>query len=187
MAEEQNDFTQGSRIKLTEPTAEYEEDIWRFRQEIIASNDKDKFAGCGNLERCSSAKEWIDTIKLQKNEGTCPKDRAPARIYLAVRETDHKIVGIIDLRYHINTPVLSAWGGHMGYSVRPDERRKGYAKEMVRQNLINFKKMNISRVMVTCDEDNAASEKTILANGGVFEKTVEVDDCVIKRFWITTE
>ncbi len=75
----------------------------------------------------------------------------------------------------------------MGYSVRPDERRNGYAKEMVRQNLINFKKMNISRVMVTCDEDNAASEKAILADGGVFEKTGEVDDCVIKRFWITTQ
>ncbi|MDE5597210.1 MAG: GNAT family N-acetyltransferase, partial [Lachnospiraceae bacterium] len=149
-----SDFVQEGSIRLIEPTMEYAEDIWRFRQEILSSNDKDKFAGCGNLEACLSVKEWIDTINLHKNAQTCPKDRVPSRIYIAVREKDNRIVGIIDLRYHINTPVLSTWGGHMGYYVRPDERKKGYAREMVRQNLQNFKNMNIRKVMVTCIEDN---------------------------------
>ena len=67
-----------SSIKLIEPTMEYEEDIWQFRQEIIDSNDQDKFAGCGNLERCSSAKEWIDTIRLHKNVETCPNNKVPS-------------------------------------------------------------------------------------------------------------
>lgn len=174
-----------SNIKLIEPTIEYEKDIWQFRQEIISSNDMDKFAGCGNLEKCFSSKEWIDTIKLHKTVETCPKDKVPSMIYIAVRETDNRIVGIIDLRYHINTPILSTWGGHMGYYVRPNERKKGYAKEMVRQNLQNCKALNIKKVMITCDANNSASERTILSNGGVFEKNVEVDGCIIKRYWIT--
>lgn len=172
-------------IKLIEPTMDYEEDIWQFRQEILAANDKDKFAGCGNLEECLSVREWIDTINLYQTAETCPKGRVPAKFYIAVREEDNRIVGVIDLRYHINTPVLRTWGGHMGYSVRPAERHKGYAREMVRQNLQNYKKLDIKKVMITCDEGNSASRKVIMANGGVFEKNVEVDDCVIERYWIT--
>lgn len=172
-------------IKLIEPTTEYEEDIWRFRQEIIASNDRDKFAGCGDLETCQSAKEWIDTIKLHKSMETCPKDRVPSNTYIAVRETDNRIVGVIDLRHHINHPILSTWGGHIGYYVRPTERGKGYAKEMLRQNLQNCRRLNITKVLITCDADNLASEKTILANAGVFEREIEVDGCPMKRYWIT--
>ncbi|MDE7416220.1 MAG: GNAT family N-acetyltransferase [Lachnospiraceae bacterium] len=73
----------------------------------------------------------------------------------------------------------------MGYYVRPSEREKGYAKEMIRQNLQHCKALDIKRVLITCDEDNLASEKTILANGGIFEKSIEVDGCLIKRYWIT--
>lgn len=172
-------------IRLMEPTMEYEKDIWQFRQEVIDSNDKDKFAGCGNLEQCSSAKEWIDTVCLYKSAETCPKDKVPSSIYIAVRERDNRIVGVIDLRHHINHPVLGTWGGHMGYYVRPSERKKGYAKEMVRQNLQNCSVLHIRKVLVTCDEDNLASEKTILANGGVYEKSIEVDGSRIRRYWIT--
>lgn len=172
-------------IELIEPTLEYEEDIWRFRQEIIDSDDDDKFAGCGNLEVCSSAKEWIDTIRIRSSAETCPKDKVPSNVYIAVRLSDNKIVGIIDLRHHINHPVLSTWGGHIGYYVRSSERKKGYAKEMLRQNLLNCKKLGIKKVLITCDANNQESEKTILANGGVFEKHIEVDGKIIKRFWIT--
>ncbi len=172
-------------IKLIEPTAEYEKDIWQFRQEIISSNDRDKFAGCGNLEECLSAKEWIDTVRLNKSAKTCQKDRVPSAVYIAVRESDNRIVGIIDLRYHINTPVLSTWGGHMGYYIRPTERQKGYAKEMLRLNLENCRALHIDKVLITCDAENLASEKTILANGGIFEKNIEVDNRIVKRYWIT--
>lgn len=173
-------------IRLVEPTMEYEEEIWSFRQEIMDSNDQDQFAGCGNLRTCGSAKEWIDSLKLCKSD-VCSRDQVPSDTYIAVRSSDHKIVGVIDLRHHINHPILGTWGGHMGYTVRPTERGRGYAREMLRQNLQNCRNLNIYKILITCDADNPASEKTILANAGVFEKEIEVDGCRIKRYWITLD
>ena len=161
-----------NEIKLMEPTIEYKEDIWKFRQEIMDSSDYDKFAGCGTLEQSSTALEWIETTKRGSNKDTCPADKVPSNIYIAVRLTDNKIVGIIDLRHHIEHPVLSTWGGHIGYYVRPNERGRGYGKEMLRQNLMNARKLGIKKVLITCNDDNTASEKTILANGGVFENSL---------------
>lgn len=173
------------KIKLLKPTMDYADDIMKFRQEIFEAKDEDAFAGCGNLESCETAQQWIDTITLMENPETCPEGRVSANIFIAVRVSDHKIVGVIDLRHHLGNPVLSSWGGHFGYIVRPSERKKGYAKEMVRQNLEKSKELGLHKVMITCDRNNTASERTILANGGVFEKEVLVDGGYTKRFWVT--
>ena len=120
-------------------------------------------------------------------EETCRETGAgvPSTTYLAIRQSDNRIVGIIDLRHHINHPILGSWGGHCGYSVRPSERGKGYAKEMLRLNIQNAKALGIEKLLVTCDADNIASEKTILGNGGVFESTIQVEGTEMKRYWIT--
>lgn len=176
------------KIRLIEPTMEYKDDIWKFRQEVLDfdSNDENRFAGCGTLESSNSAKEWIKTCELRKNEKAClgTGTTVPSDMFLAVRKSDNKIVGIIDLRHHINHPILGTWGGHCGYTVRPSERNKGYAKEMLRLNILNAKTLGLTKMLVTCDEGNIASEKTILANSGVFESNIEVNGVTIKRFWI---
>ena len=140
------------------------------------------------LENCDTAKEWIDICNLRKCAETCEETgtEVPSTTYFAIRKKDNRLVGVIDLRHHINHPILGAWGGHCGYSVRPSERGKGYATEMLRQNVLNADKIGIERMLVVCDEDNIASEKTILANSGHFEKIIEVDGCRMKRFWINT-
>lgn len=173
------------KIRLLTPTKEYSEDIMKFRSEIIKAGDKDLFAGCGNLGECSTAEVWIDNISILKNPDTCPDGFVTSDTYIAVRKSDNRIVGVIDLRHHINHPILGLWGGHIGYSVRPSERNKGYAKEILRLNLQNCKRRNIVKVMITCKRGNTASEKTIIANGGVFEKEIFVDGEYIKRYWIT--
>ena len=175
-------------IKLIEPTTDYAEDIWAFRREILEkdTDSEDQFAGCMSLDISASAEEWIHICQLRKNEKTCREvgTEVPSDMYLAIRQSDNRLVGIIDLRHHINHPILGTWGGHCGYSVRPSERGKGYAKEMLRLNIQNAKRLGIEKMLVTCDTSNSASEKTILANGGVFEKFIDVDGTQMKRYWI---
>lgn len=175
-------------IELIEPEMKYATDIWQFRREILEydAESEDKFAGCMSLDVSKSAEEWIRICELRKSEETCGEvgTTVPSYMYLAVHKNDNKVVGIIDLRHHINHPILGTWGGHCGYSVRPSSRGKGYAKEMLRLNILNAKVLGIPKLLITCDVNNKASEKTILANGGVYEKTIDVNGRRIKRYWI---
>lgn len=174
-------------IILREPVMQDGEQVMALRSEILESNDgEDAFAGCGGLRGAASMQEWLDVLEQYKEGGNMPEGGVPSSTYVAVRKKDGRVVGVIDLRYHINHPILGLWGGHMGFTVRPCERGKGYAKEILRQNLQNCRARGMARVLVTCSETNAASERTILANGGVYERTVEVDGEKIKRYWIET-
>ena len=178
-------------ITLMEPGADFAKDVWDFRREILEhdAENEDRFAGCGALEKCKSPEEYIRICSLRTSEDTCGDTgvSVPSHTYLAVRKQDNKVVGIIDLRHHINHPILGTWGGHCGYSVRPTERGKGYAAEMLRLNIQNAKTLGIPKMLVTCNSVNIASEKTIVANGGVYEKTILVDGCEMKRYWITVD
>lgn len=148
-------------IRLLRPSIEYGEDIMQFRQEIIKANDTDSFAGCGSLRCCSTIEEWLHILTEMENVNTCPTGSVTSNTYIAVRSSDNKTVGVIDLRHHINHPILELWGGHIGYSIRPSERNKGYAKEMLRQSFQKCKDRCMDRVMITCSRDNFASENKI--------------------------
>ena len=93
-------------------------------------------------------------------------------------------MGVIDLRHHIDHPILSVWGGHMGFTVRPSERGKGYATQMLRLNLLICRERRMEKVLITCNEQNLASARTIEANGGVYEKTVCAGGENIRRYWV---
>jgi predicted acetyltransferase len=92
---------------------------------------------------------------------------------------------MLQVRHYFND-YLSKFGGHIGYSIRPSERRKGYAKEMLKSVLPFCREINLENVLITCIEDNIGSEKTIIANGGIYESTVyEPNEKVnLKRYWI---
>lgn len=155
-------------LRLVRPAPEHVQELQKFRQELLAARDADSFAGCSRLEHYEDMGEWLKMIWRQEQEAEPGK--VSSHVYLAIRQSDERLVGIIDLRHHINHPILGLWGGHMGYSVRPNERGKGYAREMLRLNLENCRQRGMDKVMVTCSRDNPASERTILGCGGVLEE-----------------
>ena len=171
-------------IKLVRPSPDFAGQIMQYRLEFLEHDPSECMGGCGNLRRCESAEQWLAEVHKLSSPDTCPEGYVVSDTYLAVREPDRRLVGIIDLRHSIDTAALSEWAGHIGYSVRPSDRRRGYAKEMLRLNLLNCAELGIKRVLVCCDEDNLPSERTILANGGVFERTAFANGKTIKRFWI---
>lgn len=86
--------------KVIKPTMDYADEIMGFRREMFHAGDS--FAGCGRLERCSSASEWIKMLEEIENAETCHPGKVSSGTYLAVRFSDNRIVGIIDLRHHID-------------------------------------------------------------------------------------
>ncbi len=165
------------------PTPADAEKVWDYRAEMLAAGLS--LDGGSGLGKAVSAEAWLEQVRRLARAETCPEGLVPDSLYMAIRESDGRIVGIIDLRQFENHPVLSVWGGHIGYSVRPSEQRKGYGTEMLRLILPIAWEKGLGKVMVTCHDGNLASEKIIRKNGGVYEKSVQVEgQGTIKRFWI---
>ena len=171
-------------MKLIEPTMEYSEQIRAYRQEFLDSGDS--MDGTGGLRNFDDPQEWIDFLVRHKDPKTVPEGRVPSTQFIFVRDEDQKIVGMIDIR-HFLSGYLEKYGGHIGYSVVPGERRKGYATQMLREALPVCKELGITKVLITCIKGNEGSKKTILNNGGVYESAVyEPDEKVeLERYWIT--
>ena len=169
---------------LIRPTSAYAVQIAEFRQEFLDANSS--MDGTGPLRRMEDTEMYIERCMNGENPDFVPENRVPATQFLFIRTADNRLVGMLQVRHHFNEH-LKQYGGHIGYSIRPGERRKGYAKEMLKMALPFCKEINLDRVLITCIDGNIASEKTILANGGVYESTVyEPDEQVhLKRFWIT--
>jgi predicted acetyltransferase len=171
-------------MMLIEPTLEYGEQIRAYRQEFVDSGDS--MDGTGGLIKFDDPQEWIDFLAKHKNPETLPEGRVPATQLIFVREEDQKIVGMIDIRHYLSE-YLEKYGGHIGYSVAPSERLKGYATQMLKATLPVCKKLGIDKVLITCIKGNEGSKRTILNNGGVYETTVyEPDEKVkLEKYWIT--
>ena len=169
---------------LIRPTGEYASQIVEYRHEFLDAGDS--MDGCGPLRRIEDSEEYIKTCAEYENKQTVPSHLVPATQLFLIRKSDNRLVGMLQVRHCFND-YLEKYAGHIGYSVRPSERRKGYAKEMLKMALPFCRELGLDKVLITCIDGNVGSEKTILANGGVYESTVYEpnEKEYLKRFWIT--
>ena len=169
-------------LELIVPTMAYKEQVMAYKAEMLECGSD--FAGCNGLRTVETYEEWLDFRGREEKKG-----KVPSHTWLAVRRSDGRVVGIVNYRTFLSDFLLQ-YGGHIGYCIRPSERRKGYAKEMLRLTLEECRKAGETRVLVTCDPINTGSEKAILANGGELENEVEDvpglgESGVVRRYWIT--
>ena len=143
--------------------------------------------GTGALRRMENPLEWLRYNKTMEHPETVPKDKVPATQFVLTDTDTGRIYGMLQVRHDLNE-YLRNFAGHIGYSVRPTERRKGYAKKMLKQALkICRDELGMTRVMVSCLVENEASRRTILACGGVFEEKVyeHIENVWLEKYWIT--
>ena len=164
--------------------------------------------GAGALDKIYEGytfEEALDRCLKMKNEKYARSvNRCPGKTFLLIRKNDNKIIGCANLRWNLTKKVLK-FGGHIGYSIRPTERRKGYnkinlylglkvlkekrkkkKKKKKKKKLKEAKKIGLDKVMLDCSVNNYGSDKTIKALGGVLERC-EIDPWVNELtnvYWI---
>lgn len=144
-------------LKRKEAALEYIDEFYKYNSQINGSGGLDRYID--NYEG------WLE--KLEDDYTRIPSEEAvPRRTYFLIRKSDDKIIGMINIRLALNKR-LRNYGGNIGYSIRPTERRKGYNKINLYLGLKICKKYGIKEVLLDCDKFNLGSSKTMQALGGV--------------------
>ena len=166
-------------MELIFPTIEHKQAARDYRQEHF-DHGETVIHGDGGLDTAESYEAWLDKV-TRDLDGSA--GRVPATLFFAI--VDGKIVGTIQIRHSLNFN-RGDMNGHIGYGIRPSERRKGYASQMLALALDRCRELDIDKALVSCDKSNIGSAKTILKNGGILEnEIVEDDGHVLQRYWIT--
>ena len=148
--------------------------------------------GDGRLKKYldeKSYEEWVINVHNMENEKyALSKGLVPSSTYFLIRENDDKLIGMIDLRTKLND-YLRNYGGNIGYSIRPTERRKGYNKINLYLALQICQKHKIKEVMLDCDKDNLGSAKTMQALGGKLTKEYYDENvkCLVQQYIIDVD
>ena len=171
-------------LKLIKLTKEYEKqlgemiDEWKLDQEINHTNHSPWAIFKNDYHDFDY---YLENLELKE-----PRDGlVPDSTFFLLDDERNILLGAVNIRHYLNDFLL-LHGGHIGDGVRPSERRKGYATEMIRLALLECKKLGIDKVLIICDKDNIGSMKSIVKNGGVLEnEIVGKDGRIEQRYWIT--
>lgn len=179
------------KFYLENPSMERKKDVIEYMNEHVKYNSN--INGTGSFDHVLEGETYEECMdryyKIQDNEYAKSIDRCPGKTYFLIRKNDNKLIGMINIRHHLS-PKMLVHGGHIGYGIRPTERRKGYNKINLYLGLLKaLEEFNLDKVMLDCDVKNLGSDKTIQALGGVLERT-DIDDydgALTNVYWINTK
>jgi len=153
-----------SELALRPLTAADEHEAWAAHDELAAEGFDFLLDG-----RRDDWRGYLAHLAREHDGVDLPPGRVPATFLVA--EIDGELVGRVSIRHELNDH-LAAVGGHIGYAVRPAFRRRGYATEMLHRSLTFLRSLGVESALVTCDDDNIASARTIERCGGVLQDVV---------------
>lgn len=157
-------------LLLIRPSLDYADQILDYRKAFL--DHSPTLDGCRHLRHCADPEAFIRRCERFLQVETLPEGGVLADQFFCVRKGDNALVGMIQVRRYLNE-YLEKYAGHIGYSVRPDERRKGYASWMLKESLNYCKnQLGLREVSLFCNENNEGSRRTIRKNGGVLLGTV---------------
>jgi len=174
------------RLQYIRPTKELEEKAIDFINEFYEYNSA--IEGVNGLHRyLNNYDEWLNKIEVERTQMVDDKV-VPTETYFLVRESDQRIVGMATLRLGLNKR-FQRFGGNIGASIRPTERKKGYSKSILYLGLLKFADHGISEIMLDCDKNNLGSASCIKALGGqlVKEEYIEDLDCIKQDYIINVQ
>jgi len=169
-------------LRLVKPT-------YKYRKSFLAALEefKDVPAGIfdGDLAR-TNFKAYLTRVKNYETGTNLSKGLVPASTFWLI--DGNEFIGGVSFRHRLNKK-LKEYGGHIGYSIRPSKRKKGYGTKMLALTLKRIKKdFALNKVMVSCDNDNAGSQKIIQTNGGVLQDVINTKynphNKPLMRWWI---
>jgi predicted acetyltransferase len=176
-------------MRFVLPTIEHEHSAVEFIKELHDhSSETNGDGGLAYFLENSTYKDWLIKIAKDRDLANIPINRVPQYTYFYSREGDDKIVGIISFRLALND-FLRREGGHIGYSIRPTEREKGYGTAMLRETLAVCGSIGLCNVIICCDKTNLASAGVIKHCGGILDAEFysETFKAVVQRYKITLQ
>ena len=165
-------------IIFKEPKDVTFEQILDYKEEFVLNNEI--IHGAANMTSLSIP-EWVQFTENTKKKESVTPGFVTAHTFFAL--DNDKIVGIINARHELNYYLLN-FGGHIGYSVRKSERRKGYAKAMLSYTVDFLLSLGLEKILITCDKNNISSKRTIESCGGILENEVATEHRITLRYWI---
>ena len=169
-------------LVLVKPTVRYMDAIASYQKECREYGGAQN--GDSGLKNAEDIGVWIEKCRLCECAETVPDARwVEAEQFMLVRAGSERVLGMINFRHELNA-FLAEYGGHIGYGVRPSERRRGYAKAMLGLCLVKCRDFGLERVLITVDRENEGSRRTVLACGGVYERDSVDGDSVLELYWV---
>ena len=167
-------------VTLVKPSIKYIDQIYNYRDSFI--KNKEFIHGSSSLEIYSDLNEWFKKLEIMENINTVPACHVPSSTYLLITEDDI-LIGMVSIRHNLNDN-LKIIGGHIGYSIHPKYRKKGYGTVQLSLALEECKKLNINKALITCSSTNIGSKKIIEKNNGKYLDSTQIKDEIVERYWI---
>lgn len=164
------------------PSATQEGIVMEYRKRALDSGDRVIHGGNG-LECYDDYSKWVMHCERLRNMADIEEETPPSTTFLVIDEETGAMVGIANIRHKL-TPYMFQRGGHIGYSVDANHRKKGYATEILDYCLDFLRNRGEKKILITCYSENEASRRTIINGGGILENEVFMENRYNERYWV---